>query len=68
VLSNDQILDWAWRTQFVGESALTRNMAELRQQLGDRARPGRNSPASRAPWLASRRRRTFTRAFAPGAC
>lgn len=41
VLSKDHILDQVWHTRFVSESALTRNMAELRQLLDDSARPPR---------------------------
>jgi TolB-like protein/Flp pilus assembly protein TadD len=41
VLTKDRILDEVWHTQFVSESALTRNMTELRQLLDDRVRPPR---------------------------
>ena len=35
VLTKDRILDKVWESRFVGESALTREIAELRQILGD---------------------------------
>jgi TolB-like protein/Flp pilus assembly protein TadD len=41
VLTKDQILDQVWHSRFVSESALTRNIAELRQLLDDRGRPVR---------------------------
>jgi TolB-like protein/Flp pilus assembly protein TadD len=41
VLTKNQILDQVWHTRFVSESALTRNVAELRRTLDDRARPAR---------------------------
>ncbi len=41
VLTKGQILDQVWHTRFVSESALTRNVAELRRTLDDRARPAR---------------------------
>jgi TolB-like protein len=41
VLTKDQILDQVWHSRFVSESALTRNIAELRQLLDDRGRPAR---------------------------
>jgi len=34
-VSKDEILDRVWKSRFVGESALTRSIAELRQLLGD---------------------------------
>ncbi|MBS1856680.1 MAG: winged helix-turn-helix domain-containing protein [Acidobacteria bacterium] len=34
-VSKDEILDHVWKSRFVGESALTRSIAELRQLLGD---------------------------------
>jgi len=41
VLTKDQILDHVWQTRFVSESALTRNVAELRQLLDDTVKPPR---------------------------
>ena len=41
VLLKDRILETVWNTQFVGESALTREIAELRQILGDNRRQPR---------------------------
>jgi TolB-like protein len=41
VLTKDRILDQVWQTRFVSESVLTRNVAELRDRLGDDARPPR---------------------------
>ncbi len=37
----DEILDRVWNSRFVGESALTRSVAELRQLLGDSERQPR---------------------------
>jgi TolB-like protein len=34
-VSKDEILDRVWKSRFVGESALTRSIAELRRLLGD---------------------------------
>ena len=35
VVSKEEILDRLWKTRFVGESALSRNIADLRRLLGD---------------------------------
>ena len=38
VVSKEEILDRVWKRRFVGESALSRNIADLRRLLGDSER------------------------------